>query len=597
MARRRVIEQTSQGYAYPFPTSPTLTPLVPTLSQMPNPSLMGGLITAFQNIFAQATPPIELDTGIELRNMTASMNSLNMGGDAHGGAGSFTYMNERLTLAQTRKQIFSEYDEIEDNFCEATQALCVIADNVCAADSFSEDIVTIVTEDAEVAALFTVMKDILNLDDLLWTRARAIARAGEHFDEVCFDDTGFISRIKPLNPVFIQRNEDNYGLLPFDNAFSQLSADLKEEIPFGKWQILHYRTLLNPDDKYGTGCFFSIRRLAKRLGLIEDALTIARLSRAHQKFVYSIPVDGMGPDDRRKYVNDVKREYRKRRVINPRTQKLDLESNPLAAEDDIYLGTTKENAASVQAIGGDASVGLLADVEYWHKKFFAGLGVPKAYLAEEGETTARATLTEIDVQFARTVHRIQMALQAQIRELFNRALILFGRNPADTQYTLAFPSISLIDELRNWEVENLKLAAAQQFSDMFRPDDKWMLVNYLGMSGEDADEMLAGQQPVMVPGPDGLLYPADANGNPQGYQGAEPEETPEGETSSESLLSRNERRFLREQEFEKWQARVRNIGVMSQRRARREQAAAQHARGLAAMAHIRRHMGRRGWSI
>ena len=484
-----------------LPDHQTLQPLGVTATLAPSlrtPVPTRGLTSKFASIFlrAEGSSNQGMDTNKE-RVLAGQPNVGNTGSDANN-TSAFQYLQERLVLAQTRKQMYKEYDDIEDDFPEACSALTLYADNVCSTDAYSEEIVSIVTDDERVGALFAVFKDVLKLDSMMHTRAREIARAGEVFDEIVYDDQGWVSRLKALPSALMERNEDEFGLLPEEDAFTQLDQSMHKEFPFGAWQVAHYRLLKKPDDIYGTGLFQPIRRLAKKLSVAEDALLLARLLRAHKKVVYNVPVDFMAPQERMNYLQDVKRQYRKRRVINPRTQKLDLETHPLAAEEDIFIGSTKDNKVDVTEIGGDPSISALADIEFWQNKFFSALMVPKAYLGIERDVNAKATLTEQDVQFARTVHRIQMALQEQIRVIFNRALILFGIDPMSVDYTLAFPAVSLIDELRNWEIETMKIQAASQFKELFRASDEWMLVEFLGFSQDEADELIAGQEPELV---------------------------------------------------------------------------------------------------
>lgn len=483
------------------------------------PSVVGGLIAAYNALFAAAQPPPMMDTDIELLLAQSDDNPFFGGGSNS----AFSFLQERLAIAQERRNIYREYDEMEDDFPEINSAMDIYADNVVATDAYTTEIVSILTEDERVGALFLVVKKMLGIDKGMRTRAREIARGGEHFDELVYDTSGFMSRWKPLPTPSMIRNTTEFGLLPQEEAFSQVNDANQDVLNFADWQVLHYRLLRRPDDDYGTGLLFPIRRLSKRLRLAEDALLITRLTRAHKKLVFDIPVDNMSITERRKYINDVKREYRKRRVVNPRTQRLDLENNPLAAEDDIFLGSTKDSKVEIKEIAADPSVGTINDIEFWQNKLFTALMVPKAYLGLERDVNAKATLTEQDVQFSRTVHRVQMALQEGLQELFDRALILAGFNPDEIEYTLAFPAISLIDELRNWEIEQLKIQIAAEYKDLLRPSDRWILINLLGYSTTEADDIIADQDPE----PEAILPPEDG-----GDGGQEP---PEGEEEEEGI--------------------------------------------------------------
>lgn len=524
------------------------------------PSVVGGLIAAYNTLFAAAQPPLSMDTDIELLLAQSDDNPFFAGGMNS----AFSFLQERLAIAQERRNIYREYDEMQDDFPEVNSAMDIYADNVVATDAYTTDIVSILTEDEQVGALFLVVKQLLKIDRGMRTRAREIALGGEHFDEIVYDTSGFLSRWKPLPTPSMIRNTTEFGVLPQEEAFSQVNDANQDVLNFADWQVVHYRLLRRPDDDYGTGLLYPIRRLSKRLRLAEDALLITRLTRAHKKLVFEIPVDNMAPAERRKYINDVKREYRKRRVVNPRTQRLDLENNPLAAEDDIFLGSTKDNKVEVKEIAADPSVGTINDIEFWQNKLFSALMVPKAYLGLERDINAKATLTEQDVQFSRTVHRVQMALQEGLQDLFDRALILAGFNPDEVEYTLAFPAISLIDELRNWEIESLKIQIAAEYKDLIRPSDRWILINLLGFSTTEADSIIADQDPLPETIPSGE---GGGGGGAEDGEGDEEEGIGAASFDANGKPNRNglERLFLRSKQLQ----------IIGQRDSRRQEAARQ----------------------
>ncbi len=246
------------------------------------PSVVGGLIAAYNALFAAAEPPMVMDTDIELLMSQTDENPFFSGG----GNSAFSFLQERLALAQERRNIYREYDEMQDDFPEINSAMDIYADNVVATDAYTTDIVSILTEDERVGALFLVVKKLLGIDRGMRTRAREIALGGEHFDEVVYDESGFMNRWKALPTASMIRNTTEFGILPQEEAYSQVNDANQDVINFADWQVVHYRLLRRPDDDYGTGLLFAIRRLSKRLRLAEDALLITRLTRAHKKLVF-----------------------------------------------------------------------------------------------------------------------------------------------------------------------------------------------------------------------------------------------------------------------------------------------------------------------
>ena len=90
-----------------------------------------------------------------------------------------------------------------------------------------------------------------------------------------------------------------------------------------------------------------------------------------------------------------------------------------------------------------------------------GLRFRKAYLGFERDVNAKATLTEQDVQFARSVRRIQLAIIEQYRKFFDFVLAVRGIDPTSVKYTIKLPVISTIDELRMWQVKKLRAEVAK----------------------------------------------------------------------------------------------------------------------------------------
>ena len=110
-------------------------------------------------------------------------------------------------------------------------------------------------------------------------------------------------------------------------------------------------------------------------------------------------------------------------------------------------------------------MGVVTDIEYLHNKLFSGIKVPKAYLGFERDVNAKATLTEQGVQFARTVRRIQMALLTEFRKFVDFVLTTRGIDPTEVETRNATAHF-IVDELRTWEIERIKLEIASMYGGL-----------------------------------------------------------------------------------------------------------------------------------
>ena len=78
----------------------------------------------------------------------------------------------------------------------------------------------------------------------------------------------------------------------------------------------------------------SARWIWKRLLLLEDAAMIYRLQRAPERFAFYVDVGDLPPAEALAYVNRVRQQHKKKKFVNPSTNKLDLKWEPLPVAHD-----------------------------------------------------------------------------------------------------------------------------------------------------------------------------------------------------------------------------------------------------------------------
>jgi hypothetical protein len=99
-------------------------------------------------------------------------------------------------------------------------------------------------------------------------------------------------------------------------------------------------------------------------------------------------------------------------------------------------------------------------VKYFLSKLFAALTIPKAYLGYD-EGMAGRVITQLDIQFARSVRRIQWFLSQGIRHIMDVQLMLAGIDPRNVEYDIIFPLVGAEDELQRWQIQQLRLGVRQ----------------------------------------------------------------------------------------------------------------------------------------
>jgi hypothetical protein len=130
----------------------------------------------------------------------------------------------------------------------------------------------------------------VDLHELAPKSYRSALMYGDAFEEVVFDPANAIIRIKWLNPNYMRRNEDEFGRLMPDDAFTMIDAGGDPVAEFAHWQVIHQRHEHERGDLYGMSFFFSGRRPFRILQAMEDGVAIKRLQNATESLVFYIPV-------------------------------------------------------------------------------------------------------------------------------------------------------------------------------------------------------------------------------------------------------------------------------------------------------------------
>lgn len=429
-------------------------------------------------------PPPEVDSAIEVRR------SGDDGVDVNKGS-AFSWYSDETSLESKRSGKYKEYNRMDTESVEVSSALDIYADNATSGDRDENESIEIVSESEKVIEILNEVKRRLNLDFELWSIAREMVKYGDCFEEVVVYPDFEVHRLKHLPPDEVKVKEDRWGRPDPEHPFEQVDENGDTEAKFAPWQILHFKMGKDRDSSYGVdgSMLFPLRKVYKQLAMIEDSLVIARLTRAQQRFAFMIDVTGVEPGEpTADYLRKVKNSMKKKRTIDPVTGQMDLKYNPLSAEEDIFLAQREGSGSDVKVLQGASNLGQLADVEYFSKKLFAGLKVPKAWMGFEGETHARAVITELDVQFAKTIRRVQQALIEELRKLFNFVLLTRGLDPETNEYTVKLPVMSAIDELREWQMEMVKANLAKAYKDL-GISSEWVYRNLLELSDEDIEEI------------------------------------------------------------------------------------------------------------
>jgi len=279
------------------------------------------LIDKISAVFSKQAPPVkkrEETTESSFESLAAS------------------YYYKKIKLERTRKAKYADYLIMDEEYPEISTALDLYADNATKEKGESGNPIEFKSKDPKVQNIIDELLKRTKIQETIWDTARNIAKMGDDFDEVVVDADGWIDRLKPLEPASMHREQDEYGRDAEKPYTQKDESGATTTAEFERWQIIHWK---NGGQKklYGESVMKSIRRVYKQLQMMEDGMVIGRLTRSHLRYKILVDVDGLDREERKQYVDDVKKEFKKKRMLNPVTGQLETTQNPLCLSGDTQI--------------------------------------------------------------------------------------------------------------------------------------------------------------------------------------------------------------------------------------------------------------------
>jgi len=267
------------------------------------------------------------------------------------------------------------------------------------------------------------------------------------------------------------------------------SMEEKDIIKFDWWRILHFKV---GRDVYGVdNSIFanSSQRIGRQLLWIDDSVVLARLSRAWQRFAWLVDTKNLGPDEAWEYVERFKERVRRKEVIDRDTGQMDLEDSIPLPDEDLFIPTSDARQTELKVLSGDMNIGNIEDIKYIQRKFFMAVLMPKAYAGLEEGVRSKATLSMIDVQFARQVRRKQNAMIPGLTRFYELAFVLAGIDPKSFEWKIQFPELNTADELLRWEMLKVKAEVAEILNMKIGAlNNLWIYKEVLGMDDKEIED-------------------------------------------------------------------------------------------------------------
>ena len=406
-------------------------------------------------------------------------------------------------LELNRRRRYKEYEEM-DEYPEIGAAFDIYADDSTQKGPRNERW-NIKSDNAMVVNEIENLFSQIKLDKFIWDIVRNTVKYGDCFTELIVNvnkPQEGIKKIKILNPNFILRVENEFGYLksflqeiPNGESYDYGSLENKpvRYIKLDKNQIVHFR--LHTSDPifypYGKSIAALCHRVFRSLKMMEDAMLIYRLTRAPERRIFYVDTGNLPTSKAEMYIERLKEKFKKEKYYNTSNGTVDARFNPMSSDEDYFVPSKNGKGTKIDTLPGAQNLGDIEDVQYYRDKLLAALKIPKDYIVEKDQSPERkANLSQLDVKFARTIHRVQVNIEAGLENLSKRHLQLRGY-PAGLirKLRIQLPEPSDMSSKRKLDLDEQKtrvIQAVQQLG-LFSKDEIYR--EYYDMTEVDIKKM------------------------------------------------------------------------------------------------------------
>jgi hypothetical protein len=411
----------------------------------------------------------------------------------------YNNLKSALSMDQALMARYADYENMDD-YPELNCALDIFADDTTITDNLRGKTIWAESKDA-------ILKDIiddclhrrLRIEEDIWLAIRTLSKYGNCFAEIVTTDIGVVGlnflpvptmrRLVTMKGDLIGYIQDLAGRFNIEgfviDDINKLKEQTKERgmIFFEPWEIVHWRLQSKfVRSLYGYSVLDAARWIWKRLAMLEDTALVFKLTRSPGRYAFYVDTGDLPPDEAMALVRKVKRQYKKRTLVNPTTGELEFRNNPLSPEDDVWIPTRSgKESTRVDVLSGPEWQSM-EDIQYFRDKMFTSIKIPRSYYG--GDAEAEQGLAQKDVRFARTCMRIQREFRNGIRQIIRVHLAAINIDPDTVEWDTRMTMPSSIFELQQIEVMNAQAGLIETLSQYFPKE--WLLRRVLHLSQDDA---------------------------------------------------------------------------------------------------------------
>lgn len=418
----------------------------------------------------------------------------------------------------TRVREMEYYDWLEKEIADVRKALdamttMAVTGNLAGGGKATYTIRLVNNEDQyppELINRFRVMEQLIRRN--AYSTTRTMIKYGSYMPEIEIgtreDGKLGVVKLRPIPPGTIFRNINNKGESNPDKYWVQIIKDRPNQqanvqqdgayvsgIP--QWRLPHFAVwsnIVNATETiiYGTSILQPFGAIGLKVHACLDAVVVARLSRAAMRYKWMIDVS----DIKTNQTAIAGRMRTWKRMLSRATNLLngatnvDSYENTAVPDADFFVPAADGLKWDLGTIDGDTNLARVGDIEFLVRFYFGALGVPPEYLGHERSQGGRSNLSQIDINFARTVRHIQMFGSSGWEHIVMVDMLLGGYDPRKYPIEVEPPPIGARDELLQAQIMQLQSVVLMNLRAAgFKLESvpRWVMEVFLGLDDELRD--------------------------------------------------------------------------------------------------------------
>lgn len=261
--------------------------------------------------------------------------------------------------------------------------------------------------------------------ELRYIDPRKITKINEYKEEKTDNNV----TVKVLKNEYYLYTDNSFANNKLNNKFSGAIIS-NNGIKIAKDSIISSNSgILNTESTIVLSYLHQAYKPLNQLRMLEDAMTIYRISRAPERRVFYIDVGGMNRFKAAEYIRDMMVKHTNKISYDSTTGEIRDDRNFLTMTDDYWMPRIEGGRGTeIVPLNGGATLGETGDLDYMQKKLYKSLRVPISRLESDTmfQLGRTSEISRDEIKFSKFINRLRVRFSMVFDRFLEIQLILKG---------------------------------------------------------------------------------------------------------------------------------------------------------------------------